>query len=259
MDKLLIVGAGGFGRVVLEHAAMKYECAFVDDGKELGSNVDGIEVIGKISDLSKLTDYKNLIVAIGDNKLREQVYVTAKEYGFLFPNIVAQSVYISPHTTIGNGCVFLNNAVIQNGAHVGNGVILNPGVELHHDSFIDDYSLVYTNSVIRSLTHVGKRVWIGSNVTIRTGESINDDAVIEDMRISPTFEELWAKIVSTKKLPDQANIDMYGLFSEETKKQLLRSEKNAIELADLLNGVIDEINRGSIERVDVLTRRALSR
>lgn len=32
MEKLLLVGAGGFGRVVLEHAIELYDCAFLDDG-----------------------------------------------------------------------------------------------------------------------------------------------------------------------------------------------------------------------------------
>lgn len=34
-EKLLLVGAGGFGRVVLEHAIGVYDCAFVDDGQDI--------------------------------------------------------------------------------------------------------------------------------------------------------------------------------------------------------------------------------
>lgn len=45
MEKLLLVGAGGFGRVVLEHASNIYECAFLDDGK--ATVVDGVPVLGK--------------------------------------------------------------------------------------------------------------------------------------------------------------------------------------------------------------------
>ena len=63
-DKLLLVGAGGFGRVVLEHAVLEYDCAFIDDGPEIGTLVNGTPVIGR--------------------------------------------------TTIGKGCVILNNAVVQN-------------------------------------------------------------------------------------------------------------------------------------------------
>ena len=52
--KLLIVGAGGFGRVTLEHASRQFDCAFVDDGQAVGTVVDGVEVVGDSSDLQRL-------------------------------------------------------------------------------------------------------------------------------------------------------------------------------------------------------------
>ena len=52
-DKLLLVGAGGFGRVVLEHAVLEYDCAFIDDGPEIGTLVNGTPVIGRTTELGK--------------------------------------------------------------------------------------------------------------------------------------------------------------------------------------------------------------
>lgn len=178
-SKLLLVGAGGFGRVALEHAMPTYDCAFVDDGKATGELVCNTPVVGKIADLKELfSEYKLLVVVIGNNKLREAIYKEASAIGYTFPNIICSTAYVSPFSEIGSGCVFLNNVVVQNGSHVGNGVLLNPGVEIHHDSFIDDYSLVYTNSVIRTNAKVGKRVRIGSNVTISNDTFINNDSDI---------------------------------------------------------------------------------
>ena len=180
-EKLLLVGAGGFGRVVLEHAVKEYDCAFVDDGKNIGSEVNGCKVIGKTADLEKLfSDYHKLVVTIGNNKFREKVYRDAERIGYVFPNIIASSVYISPYAAIGYGCVFLNNVVIQNNTSIGNGVILNPGVEIHHDSTVGNNVLIYTNSVVRSLAAVGDRAHLGSTLTIGTGVIVPEDAVIED-------------------------------------------------------------------------------
>ena len=180
-EKLLLVGAGGFGRVVLEHIQSQYDCAFVDDGKELGTSVNGCKVVGKIDNIDILfKEYRKLIVAIGNNKLRERVYTTAEQIGYEFPNIILPSVYISPYASFGKGCVFLNNVVIQNNAKIGSGVILNPGVEIHHDSTIGNNVLIYTNSVVRSLAAVGDRAHIGSTLTIGTGVYIKEDSVIED-------------------------------------------------------------------------------
>ena len=40
--KLFIVGAGGFGRVTLEHLVEQFDCAFADDGRATGAVVDGV-------------------------------------------------------------------------------------------------------------------------------------------------------------------------------------------------------------------------
>lgn len=181
-DKLLIVGAGGLGRVVLELAEQEYDCAFLDDDPDIeGTVINGAEVAGRIRDLEKIyPEYSNLVVAIGNNPLREKIYHEAEQVGFEFPNIVWPSAYISPYASVGRGCIILNNAVVQNDAVLGDGTILCSGAEAHHGSTIGNHCVIYSNSVIRSLTHVGDRVWIGSTVSISTGASVPDDAVIED-------------------------------------------------------------------------------
>jgi sugar O-acyltransferase (sialic acid O-acetyltransferase NeuD family) len=179
MEKLLLIGAGGFGRVVLEHASSLYDCAFLDDGD--AAIVDGVPVIGRTSDMrSFYPEYELLIVAIGNNSLREKFYKEAATIGYSFPNIIHSSAYLSPYAHVGSGCVILNNAVVQNNAQCGDGCILNPGVELHHDSTIGSCCLIYTNSVVKSLAHVGDRVWIGSNATISTGTLVPDDERVND-------------------------------------------------------------------------------
>ena len=81
MEKLLLVGAGGFGRVVLEHATAIYDCAFLDDGD--ATIVDGVPVIGKTAEMASFyPEYQRLLVTIGNNKLRERLYKEAETIGF---------------------------------------------------------------------------------------------------------------------------------------------------------------------------------
>lgn len=179
MEKLLLVGAGSFGRVVLEHVEKDYDCAFLDDGDR--TVVDGVPVIGKIRDLDRLyPEYTKLLVTIGNNRLREDVYRRAAAVGYTFPNLILPSAYISPHAVIGRGVIILNNAVVQNGSSIGDGTILNAGVEAHQDAWIGSNVLIYTNSVIRGNTVVGDRTWIGSTVTVSTGARVEEDAVVKD-------------------------------------------------------------------------------
>lgn len=179
--KLLLVGAGGFGRMVAEQAMLQYDCAFVDDGQVVGAEICGIPVVGGLADLPELRkDYDLRVVGIGNNQFRTQVYEKAKALGYVFPNIIAPSAYISPFSKVGCGCVLLQNACIQNGASVGNGVLLNAGTEVHCDAAVGDYALIYTNSVVRTGATVGNLARIGSNCTICNNATVPEGADIPD-------------------------------------------------------------------------------
>ena len=180
-EKLLLVGAGGFGRMVAEQAMLQYDCAFVDDGQPVGIEICGIPVVGGLADLRELRkEYDLLVVGIGNNQFRAQVYEMAGKLGYTFPNIVAPSAYISPFAEVGCGCVVLQNACIQNGASVGNDVLLNAGTEVHCGATVGDYALIYTNSVVRTGATVGSFARIGSNCTICNHAAVPDGADIPD-------------------------------------------------------------------------------
>ena len=121
-----------------------------------------------------------LVVGIGNNRFRAQVYEKAKALGYAFPNIIAPSAYISPYAKLGCGCVILQNACVQNGASVGDGVLLNAGTEVHCDATLGDYALIYTNSVVRTGATVGNFTRIGSNCTICNNATVPDGADISD-------------------------------------------------------------------------------
>lgn len=179
--KLLIVGAGGFGRMVAEQALLQYDCAFVDDGQPIGAEICSIPVVGGIASLPELRkSYDLLAVGVGSNSVRAQVYEQAEKLGYTFPNVIAPSAYVSPYAQLGNGCVILQNVCVQNGAVVGNGVLLNAGAEVHCDAVVEDYVLIYANSVIRTGAKVGKYARIGSNVTVCNSAVVPGGADVPD-------------------------------------------------------------------------------
>lgn len=180
-EKLLLIGAGGFGRMVAELAMLQYDCAFVDDGQPAGSVICGIPVVGGIANLPELRkEYALLVVGIGNNNFRAQIYEKAAAFGYDLPNIIAPNAYVSPFAEIGKGCVILQNACIQNGAVVGDGVLLNAGAEVHCDAVVEDYALIYTNSVIRTGATVGSFARIGSNCTVCNNAAVPEGADIPD-------------------------------------------------------------------------------
>lgn len=181
MEKLLIVGAGGLGRMTMEAANDKYECFFVDDAYKSNEKVCDTIIVGKICDIEKLSkNFRHLICAIGNNVLREKITNEAISFGYNIPNIICKSAYVSSYSKIGYGNIFLNNVCIQNGAKIGNGVVITANSEIHHDCEIDDFALIYSCSVVRTYAKVGKRVKIGSNVSISNSMVVDDDLIIEN-------------------------------------------------------------------------------
>ena len=79
-EKLLLVGAGGFGRMVAEQAMLQYDCAFVDDGQAVGAEICGVPVAGGTADLPELRkECGLLVVGVGNNQFRSRMYEKAKE------------------------------------------------------------------------------------------------------------------------------------------------------------------------------------
>ena len=153
----------------------------MDNRQPAGTEICGIPVVGGLANLPELRkDYGLLVVGIGNNQFRAQVYEKAKALGYAFPNIIAPSAYVSPFAKIGCGCVVLQNACIQNGASVGDGVLLNAGTEIHCDAAVGDYALIYTNSVVRTGATVGNFTRIGSNCAICNNATVPSGADIPD-------------------------------------------------------------------------------
>ena len=79
-EKLLLVGAGGFGRMVAEQALLQYDCAFVDDGQPIGAEICGIPVVGGLADLPELRkEYDLLVVGMLKNIKQSWKYIKANK------------------------------------------------------------------------------------------------------------------------------------------------------------------------------------
>ena len=117
-EKLLLVGAGGFGRMVAEQAMIEYDCAFVDDGQPVGTDICGIPVVGGLADLPELRkEYGLLVVGIGNNQFRAQVYEKAKTLGFAFP-ISLRPAPTSVHTPSWDAAVWCCKTLVFRMVHL---------------------------------------------------------------------------------------------------------------------------------------------
>ncbi len=133
--KLIILGAGGFGRTIFDIAkqSKKYdEIYFLDDSETAK------DTIGKCSDYYKfVSDKSEFYPAFGNNKIRIEWINKFLSEKIKVASVVHSSSYISPTASIGIGTVVLPNAVINTNVTIERGCIINCGSIIDHDCIIE--------------------------------------------------------------------------------------------------------------------------
>lgn len=181
MGKLLILGAGGHGRVVAEAAVLghKYEeISFLDDNSD-AREVNGINIIGKINkykDLKK--EYKYAFVALGNNEIRLSLINDLVEVGYTVPEIIHPRAYVSEYSTLGIGTVILAGAVVNVNCSIGAGCILNINTTIDHDSVIEDGVHISSGVTVRSAVSIGELSIIREGACITQGKYIEKKNII---------------------------------------------------------------------------------
>lgn len=181
MKKLLILGAGGQGKVVLDLALQCErwdEIAFLDNGK-IGERVLGYEVIGGIEQCKMLLQtFTHAIVAIGNNALRLKLTKQLLELGYLVPTLIHPSAVVSSFAEIEEGTVVLPKAVIHTSAKIGKGVIVNTGAIVEHDCRISDGVHLSPRATLGGTVKVGDLSWICLGANVIHGIEIGNNVVV---------------------------------------------------------------------------------
>ncbi|MCX6295902.1 MAG: hypothetical protein NTX97_07520 [Bacteroidetes bacterium] len=170
-NRIVIVGAGGHGKVVCDAilAQQKYVVVgFVDDSVSIGTTVNNnYKVIANKKNMDSLIDLANyFVIAIGNNKIREQLFIDTKTK-LKAATIIHPTAVLGSDVKIGEGAVILANSVISANSLIGENTIVNAGVIVDHDCVI-------SNSVHLSIgTIVGSNSIIGNGYTTAIGENIN--------------------------------------------------------------------------------------
>ena len=163
MKKLVIIGAGGYAKSVLDSVDYyNYTIqGFIDEISPAKEHL-GYPVLAKsLDDLDDMHQYFYFI-AIGNNEKRKIWYDRMVANGLCLVNIVDKSSIVSPHAKIGNGCFIGKLAVVNRKAVIGNDCIINTRALIEHGCHVNDHVNLSTNSVLNGDVEVGDGSFIGS-------------------------------------------------------------------------------------------------
>lgn len=159
--RILIIGAGGHGRVLADIARLNgyTSVRFLDDG-----NVPGLA--GKVADFVKFTDTSDFFVAIGNNAVRKRISERLAEGGARIVNLIHPAAVIAGDVQLGTGIAAMAGAVVNSGAKIGDGVILNTCSSVDHDCVIGDYVHISIGAHLAGTVRVGEGCFICAGATV---------------------------------------------------------------------------------------------
>lgn len=184
MKTIYIIGAGGFGREVLQWIKDINKATptwiiggFLDDNLNALDKIPcDYKVVGKISDWQPKED-EEFVLAIANPAVKQKIAEDYKARGAYFPPIIHPTAVITDFTTYGEGVIMWPHAKLSVNSKCGDFVSII-STDVGHDIEIGSYCFIAANTSILRDIKIGDRVFIASNAVIANDITIGDDAYI---------------------------------------------------------------------------------
>jgi len=179
--KIVLVGAGGFGREVAWQFGDEYEIlGFIDDAPALQrKKVNGVPVLGGTEFLLNCTEEISAVVCVGNPKARKRIVEKLSGNPLIqFPTIVARDVKYSATVKFGKGCVICLSNVLTVNIEVGDFVIVNLDCTVGHDAVIGDFVTLYPSVNVSGNVHIGACAEVGTGTNIIQDKKIGGYSII---------------------------------------------------------------------------------
>lgn len=162
--KLIILGAGGYGRTVADIARQSGRYAsvgFLDD------NSKSKDVIGKCADyVSHISPDTEIYPAFGNNEARLRWIEELESAGAAVPTLVHATAYISPAAIVERGTVVLPKAMINTDTKVKQGCIINCGAIIDHGCVIEEGAHICLGAIVKAENQIPRCMKVDAGAVI---------------------------------------------------------------------------------------------
>ena len=180
MKRLVIIGAGGHGKVCAEIASLAQiwdEIVFVDQKYPALRQCSRWPVVGHHIDEFPVNE-TDFFVAIGDNQTRFLIHNGCVAKGFKPAVLVHPSAIISQHSTLGAGSLVCAGAIIGIDSVLGECCIVNTGASVDHDCELEQSVHLSPGVHLAGEVTVGKFSWLGVGAVTKHSVSICSNVIL---------------------------------------------------------------------------------
>ena len=184
MKEIILVGAGGLGREVLEYVLDSVDPGthrikgFLDDFKDrLQPDSLGYPILGNTTEYG-LTEADWLLLTIGDPQQRMTIAERLTARGAQFLTLVHPLAHVARTARLGTGCIVGPFATVGAYAELGNHVALTYYASVGHDARVGDCCALSPYAAANGGTILEPCVFVGTHAAINPMKQIGRGAKI---------------------------------------------------------------------------------
>ncbi|MCI1268542.1 MAG: acetyltransferase [Ruminococcus sp.] len=185
MYNLLIIGAGGCGREVLQWAKDMNKSTstwnikgFLDDNADAltGLRCD-VSVVGSTDNYIPQVDDR-FVCCIGNSCVRKSIIEKMESKGAVFANIIHPTAIVCDSALLGKATILYPYSIISDNAVLGDGCIINMHSTIAHDSILGEFCTVSAHCDVTGMCKLGDRVFMGSGSRTVPSARVGNDVFI---------------------------------------------------------------------------------
>lgn len=186
MTPLVIIGAGGFGREVLDiveavnaSGPMFDFLGFVDDDESLDLELlrgRGAPFLGAVEALASID--ASYVIGIGSPSTRRLVDVKVSAWGRSAVSIAHPGSTVASQVAFGPGAIVAAGARLTTNIRIGRHFHANLNATVGHDCTLGDYVTLNPGANISGGVTLGHGVMIGTGAAVIQGRTVGDWALI---------------------------------------------------------------------------------
>ncbi len=181
MPRLLIIGAGGFGREIWAWAQAALNCqkiGFLDDNPQAAADKRlRAPVVATVQAYEPQPDDR-FICAVGNPRMRRSLSTMIKARGGRFQTLVHPTALVAEGAILEEGVLLCPFALVSVDARVGEGAAVYYHSSVDHDAVVGPWTQVSAHCDITGGVVIGPAVFLGSHAAVLPGVRIGEGAVI---------------------------------------------------------------------------------
>ncbi len=173
MKKLIIIGAGGFSKAIIDSLDSDIKLIGFVDSFKTGSHF-GYPILGNsLDEIANIHEYYYFI-GIGNPEDRKNFYNYIKSLNLNLISIIDKTSIVSKYSKIGEGVYIGKQTIVNADVVIEDNVVLNTRSLIEHGNYISKHTNISTNVVLNGDVKVGECTFVGSS-SVSNGQLVIGD------------------------------------------------------------------------------------